>query len=259
MKKNLKTIISLLLIIGLGFGIFWIYNIEKKKVNEENSQTHGASYLPLPSRIVYKNKYNQYKIMNSEDKYFAEVYSLLFNQPVNYTEDRPEFLEENVSFVECTYLVRNTSKEDKRYIFILGDENSELEKKIQFYTKDSKKYKFGENKNYTSKKQVSEIPSDAGFLEERDGVYKTTRAYSNTECKMILQQLNFDIDEELPEVDYENENVIIIMSKYEIKSVETNIGSIRYELGAKSNKYFVNCLIYNKVVNDECIYYSIEE
>ena len=56
---------------------------------------------------------------------------------------------------------------------------------------------------------------------------------------MILQQLNFDIDEELPEVDYENENVIIVMSKYEIKNVETNIGSIKYELGAKSDKYFV--------------------
>ena len=92
-----------------------------------------------------------------------------------------------------------------------------------------------------------------------DGVYKTDRAYSNTECKMILQQLNFDIDEELPEVDYENENVIIVMSKYEIKNVETNIGSIKYELGAKSDKYFVNCLIYSKVVNDGCIYYDIEE
>lgn len=259
MKKVLKTIISLLLIISLDFGIFWIYNIEKKKVNEENAQTQGTSNLPLPSRIVYKNKYNQYKIMNSEDKYFAKVYSLLYNQPADYTEDQTELLEENVSFIECTYIVRDTSKEDKRYIFLLGDKNNELEKSIQFYTKDSKKYEFGKKKSYTSKKQVSKVPSDAGFLEKMDGVYKTDRAYSNTECKMILQQLNFDIDEELPEVDYENENVIIVMSKYEIKNVETNIGSIKYELGAKSDKYFVNCLIYSKVVNDGCIYYDIEE
>lgn len=163
MKKVLKTIISLLLIISLDFGIFWIYNIEKKKVNEENAQTQGASNLPLPSRIVYKNKYNQYKIMNSEDKYFAKVYSLLYNQPADYTEDQTELLEENVSFIECTYIVRDTSKEDKRYIFLLGDKNNELEKSIQFYTKDSKKYEFGKKKSYTSKKQVSKVPSDAGF------------------------------------------------------------------------------------------------
>ena len=43
---------------------------------------------------------------------------------------------ENISFVECTYIVRNPSEEEKNYIFLLGDENSELEKKIQFYTEN---------------------------------------------------------------------------------------------------------------------------
>ena len=73
-----------------------------------------------------------------------------------------------------------------------------------------------------------------------------------------MQELGFDIDEEIPEIE-DDENIIITLSKYEIKSVETNIGNITYELGSKSDKYFANCLIYSKVVNDGCIYYNIDE
>ena len=75
-----------------------------------------------------------------------------------------------------------------------------------------------------------------------------------------MQELGFDSDENIPELnDNYNENIIITLSKYEIKSVETNIGNITYELGSKSDKYFVNCLIYSKVVNDGCIYFNIDE
>lgn len=259
LKKNLKTITSILLLIAIGLGILEIFNIEKKKINEENSQIREASELPLPSKIIYKNKYNKYKVMNSEDKYFAEVYTLLYNQSADYTDDEPELEKENIGFVECTYIVRNPSEEKKNYIFLLGNENSDLEKKIQFYTEDSQEYEFKKEKSYTSKKQVSEIPTDAGFLEQEEGIYKTTRVNNEVEYKMLLQQLGFTIDDELPDVDYDNQNVIIIMSKYEIKNVEANIGNIKYELGTKSDKYFVNCLIYSKVVNDACIYYNIDE
>ena len=135
LKKNLKILISLVLLIIIGFGIYEIFNIEKKIVNEENSQKQNVSELPLPSRIIYKNKYNKYKVMNSEDKYFAEVYTLLYSQSEDYTEDNPELEKENISFVECTYIVRNPSEEDKNYIFLLGDQNSELEKKYNFTLK----------------------------------------------------------------------------------------------------------------------------
>ena len=60
LKKNLKILISLVLLIIIGFGIYEIFNIEKKIVNEENSQKQNVSELPLPSRIIYKNKYNKY-------------------------------------------------------------------------------------------------------------------------------------------------------------------------------------------------------
>ena len=260
LKKNLKILISLVLLIIIEFGIYEIFNIEKKIVNEENSQKQNVSELPLPSRIIYKNKYNKYKVMNSEDKYFAEVYTLLYSQSEDYTEDNPELEKENISFIECTYIVQNPSEGDKNYIFLLGDEKSELEKKIQFYTKDSKDYEFEKAKSYTSKKQVSKIPTDAGFWEQEDGIYKKTVNYNSTEYKSILQELGFDSDENIPELnDNYNENIIITLSKYEIKNVETNIGNITYELGSKSDKYFVNCLIYSKVVNDGCIYFNIDE
>ena len=255
LKRNFKMLISLVLLIIIGFGIYEIFNIEKKIVNEENSQKQKASEIPLPSRIIYKNRYNQYKVMNSEDKYFAEVYTLLYNQLADYTEENSELEKENISFLECTYIVRNPSKEEKNYIFILGNENSELEKKIQFYTEDIKAYEFEKAKSYTSKKQVSKVPTDAGFWKQEEGIYKKTVNYNSTEYKSILQELSFN--EDIPEInDNYNENVIITISKYEIKNVEANIGSIKYELGAKSNKYFVNCLIYSKVVNDGCIYYN---
>lgn len=260
LNKNIKIIISLVLLIAIGFGIFEIFRIEKKSINEEDSQTQKTSKLPLPSRIVYKNKYNKYKIMNSEDKYFAEVYTLLYNQSADYTEDKPELEKENISFIECTYIVQNPSEGDKNYIFLLGDDKSELEKKIQFYTEDSKTYEFEKAKSNTSKKQISKIPTDIKFWEQKDGIYKKTINYNSTEYKSILQELGFDSDKNIPELnDNYNENIIITLSKYEIKNVETNIGNITYELGSKSDKYFVNCLIYSKVVNDGCIYFNIDE
>lgn len=260
LKKNIKIFISLVLLIAIGFGILEVFRIEKKSINEEDSQTQKTSELPLPSRIVYKNKYNKYKIMNSEDKYFAEVYTLLYNQSADYTEDKPELEKENISFIECTYLVQNPSEEDKNYIFLLGDEKSELEKKIQFYTEDSKTYEFEKAKSYTSKKQISKIPTDIKFWEQKEGIYKKTINYNSREYKSILKELGFDPDDGSSEInDNYDENVIITISKYEIKNVETNIGNITYELGSKSDKYFVNCLIYSKVVNDGCIYYNIDE
>ena len=260
LNKNIKIIISLVLLIAIGFGILEVFRIEKKSINEEDSQTQKTSKLPLPSRIVYKNKYNKYKIMNSEDKYFAEVYTLLYNQSADYTEDKPELEKENISFIECTYIVQNPSEGDKNYIFLLGDEKSELEKKIQFYTEDSKTYEFEKAKSDTSKKQISKIPTDIKFWEQKDGIYKKTINYNSTEYKSILQELGFDSDENIPELnDNYNENIIITLSKYEIKNVETNIGNITYELGSKSDKYFVNCLIYSKVVNDGCSYYNIDK
>lgn len=260
LKKNIKIFISLVLLIVIGFGILEIFNIEKKIVKEEDSQNIEKSKLPLPSRIVYKNKYNKYKIMNSEDKYFAEVYTLLYNQSADYTEDKPELEKENISFIECTYIVQNPSEGDKNYIFLLGDDKSELEKKIQFYTEDSKTYEFEKAKSNTSKKQISKIPTDIKFWEQKDGIYKKTINYNSTEYKSILQELGFDSDKNIPELnDNYNENIIITLSKYEIKNVETNIGNITYELGSKSDKYFVNCLIYSKVVNDGCIYFNIDE
>ena len=260
LNKNIKIIISLVLLIAIGFGIFEVFRIEKKSINEEDSQTQKTSKLPLPSRIVYKNKYNKYKIMNSEDKYFAEVYTLLYNQSADYTEDKPELEKENISFIECTYIVQNPSEGDKNYIFLLGDEKSELEKKIQFYTEDSKTYEFEKAKSYTSQKQISKIPTDIKFWEQKEGIYKKTINYNSTEYKSILQELGFEPDDGSSEIDDNyNENIIITLSKYEIKNVETNIGNITYELGSKSDKYFVNCLIYSKVVNDGCIYFNIDE
>lgn len=260
LNKNIKIIISLVLLIAIGFGIFEIFRIEKKSINEEDSQTQKTSKLPLPSRIVYKNKYNQYIILDSEDECFANIYSLLYNRTADYMEDKPELMEENISFIECTYIVQNPSEGDKNYIFLLGDDKSELEKKIQFYTEDSKTYEFEKAKSNTSKKQISKIPTDIKFWEQKDGIYKKTINYNSTEYKSILQELGIDSNNNIPELnDNYNENIIITLSKYEIKNVETNIGNITYELGSKSDKYFVNCLIYSKVVNDGCIYYNIDK
>lgn len=257
LKRNLNIVISIALLIIIGFGIAEIFDIEKKKVNEE-AKMQEASKIPLPSRIIYKNKYNKYKILNSEDKYFAEIYTLLYNTPASYTEEQPELFEENVSFVECNYLVKEPSEEDKNYIFVLENKNSELEKKIQLYTEESQTYEFKKEKSYTAKKQLTKVPTGSGFVEKIDGVYKKSIDYNRAEYKTILQELGFDIDEEIPEIE-DDENIIITLSKYEIKSVETNIGNITYELGSKSDKYFANCLIYSKVVNDGCIYYNIDE
>lgn len=53
LKRNLNIVISIALLIIIGFGIAEIFDIEKKKVNEE-AKMQEASKIPLPSRIISK-------------------------------------------------------------------------------------------------------------------------------------------------------------------------------------------------------------
>ena len=57
---------------------------------------------------------------DSENEYFAKIYSLLYNKMADYEEDKSELMQENISFIECTYIVRKPSKEEKNYILTGG-------------------------------------------------------------------------------------------------------------------------------------------
>ena len=70
---------------------------------------------------------------------------------------------------------------------------------------------YGVSVNCTAKKQLTKVPTGSGFVEKIDGVYKKSIDYNRAEYKTILQELGFDIDEEIPEIE-DDENIIITLS-----------------------------------------------
>lgn len=73
----------------------------------------------------------------------------------------------------------------------------------------------------------------------------------------MLKTLNFKA-QELPKINFNKQNAIIVVSKFEIKEIETNIGNIKYKLGNFLDEYIVNILIVGKIPNTNCIYYEFE-
>lgn len=72
----------------------------------------------------------------------------------------------------------------------------------------------------------------------------------------LMEELNFESNEELTNIDFDKQNVVVILSRYEIKEVKTNIGNMKFEFGNIIDDYSVNIFIVSKVVNTNCLYYN---
>ncbi|MDO4963750.1 MAG: hypothetical protein Q4E75_06635 [bacterium] len=273
--------LALLLLIALS--IYFIYKEETKNIVIPNlSSEEMEEILPIPNRIIYKNDNNEYLILDQySGNVFSYIYSEMYNRVTNkiegkvYSEDEIAKMQENGSFIEFDY---NTKS--KNYVFFLDenevgaikrftdsgqvisthfDNKEKIVKKLKFYERRFEKYDFY-SKSYISSEKLEDFSSNYGITLKRDGVFQTVIEYAeedNMDFLNMLDSLKFKIDEEIPNIDFDKQNVIITISRYDYENIKVNIGNVKYEFGNKNDFYTVNLLVVSKVTNTKCIYYNI--
>lgn len=266
--------------------LFCVYVLEKEE--EELEQKNASllanadeTVLPSPDRIIYKNGKNEYVILYPDTKEYAQIYSELYNRTINtiegkvFSEEEIAKMQEEGSFIEFDYDTKS-----KNFVFMLEEKEigiikrfsdsgqviktslTDLDSLIQTIdelTKNKEKYEFNKEYNYISENKLNEIPSDLGFPQVRVGIYQKMIKSNEDNYKEILTTLNFKTNQELPDINFDKQTLIITISQYEITSVNQNVGNIKYKFGDLSNEYTVNVLVVSKVVNINCIYYNTND
>lgn len=281
-KKCKIIIICSLLCVLIGIMIFIIFQIEMKAEMIENENINLSQYedkLKAPDRIIYKNKHNEYIVIEQKTSEYNQIYYELCNRIETqidgkvYSEDEISEMQNKGSFIELDY---NTASKNVIFMFEekeIGiikrfsdsgqvvqrflEDTDKLIKKLDIITNGSaKKYSFIDPINITSENKISKITEDLNLLDTKvTGVYQKIIKEDNSEYNNMLKKLNFKT-QEIPKINFNKQNVIIVVSRYEIKEIETNIGNIKYKLGNFLDEYIVNTLIVSKIPNTNCIYYE---
>lgn len=283
-KKMLISGICIILLLIISIIIFFIYEMEKEQEQLENQnlgQIADNTTLPVPDRIVYKDSNNKYTIIYSNTSAFTKIYSELYNRLTNIiegkviSENEITQMQEQGSFIEFDY---NTKS--KNFVFMLEEDEigaikrfsdtgqviktsldnvEELVKMTNKLTKQMDKYDFDKTQSYISSTKLIDFPSNLEFVQERSGIYQKIIRYDSEDYKNTLEQLDFKVEGDIPNVDFDKKNVVITISQYKIDSIKQNIGNIKYEFGNLEPNYSVNMLVVSKVVNTNCIYYNISD
>ena len=273
----LTTGICIILLQILVTILLFTYLIEREQEININSTESVIEQeeLPIPDRIVVKDEEGKYEIIQSwSGSEFSDMYSLLYSEMVNtiegkvYQEDEISKMQEQGNFIEFDY---NTKS--KNFVFMLDEEeigvirrfddsgqviktslkNKEILKgMIEEISKKSEKYDFDKSKSYTSITTIETVPTV--FTNKNNGIYQKVVSNNQGEYESILQEINFTLDKELPQIDFERENAIFTISKYKINEITQNVGNLKYNLGEELNSYTINLLVVSKVVNENCIY-----
>lgn len=279
-KVKLSGIFILLLLI-IAIVLFVVYSIESEQEEAESQiWLKQNEILKVPDRIIYKNDKNEYFELNSENKNFATIYTEIFNRIDGIsegkvlTDEEIDNIKENGKFIEFDYYQKS-----KNFIFPLDEEKigmirmltdsgqiaktkldnkDELVKMLNTATRKLEAYKFEKGNSYTSSTVIMDVPTGFAFKQKADGIYQLLIDSNEQAYNSILAQTDFKIDGEMPSIDFSNQNVIVTISKYEIKSIKENIGNIKYKFSTNTGAYKVNILVVSEIVNTSCIYCEIE-
>lgn len=273
----IKKIIYLIIIAFACYGIFYVHKME---IPNDNKVAYNKPDILRPDRMIYKNRNNEYIIINSGTNEYEQIYLELYDRIYKfidgkvYSEDEISNMQDKGSFIEFDY---NTKS--KNFVFMFDEkeigiirrsfgsgqvsqirlENVEqLVKEIDNLTKNNLyRYSFDRTQNYTSENTLEAVAKDLGLSEVKGDIYQRVIENEENLYNEILSKLNFKSKQELPKVDFNKQSVIITVSKFEIDNIKQNIGNVKYEYGKKLDKYIVNLLVVSKVVNVNCIYNNI--
>lgn len=284
-KKIILSVTYIIALLIIGIMLASVFYVKGKEEEIQKSQLGGTltenEYLPVPDRIIYKNGENEYCIMypDGDSDAFDTIFTEISNRVDSIKDgevlddEKINSIKENGKFVELDY---NTKSKNK--IFPLDEENitminmfeeggqvkkttlddkEKLIKKLESITKKLKKYQFEKNNIYISDTKLIDIPSELDFTEKSEGIYQL--AIENEKSyKNAISVTNFNINGNTPTVDFSEENVVMTISRYEIGSIEENIGNIKYKFSSIADAYRVSVLVVSRVVNVNCIYCEVK-
>ena len=283
-KRVMKKFIYIFLLF-LIITLMFVYINRKIYIEKNNTETISKlnENIPIPDRIIYKNKEGKYIIANYDEISFQSIFNELYKLTNNIkegnklSEDEITRLQEESQFVEFDY---NTIS--KNYVFLLKNDkiglikrtndggiiltdafpkSNEIIKIIEKATKKLSKYDFDKTKSYTQKtnKSIDDYPHFLQLEEVERGVYQKVLTNSLSIYNQIIKYFNLSDLKDISEYTTLYENIIITLSEYEIKDVKQNIGNIKYEFSNKSEEFYINITFASKVVNTNCIYYIYDE
>lgn len=278
-----RLVIYIFLLILTFYSIYLLFKIEmKNEKNEINTigKINNEEMLPIPTRIIYKNKKEKYIIIDEEEVEFQKIFNELYRRINNviqgktYSEDEIEKMQEEGCFIEFDY-----NRISKNYVFFLEnsevgvikrtsdggqvivsnlDDKENLINKMEIWTEDCHEYDFKKEKNYTFSNILNNIPLNLEEKEVKPEIYQMMLTnYGKGDFKNICKSLGIETTNDLLNFNLNKETIIITLSKYEIQNVKQNIGNIKYTFGNYQDKYSINILIVSKIVNTNCIYYNI--
>lgn len=286
LKRNIITgiIITIILILAV---IFALTIGEEKEINYdtdpdfmENLSVIG-NRIAEPDRIVYRNENGEYVEFEKDTEEYKKIEAIIGNSIKTFKEYGQPVTQEELdeihskSFVEFDYdtISKNycipLNKEDNSVVIKLADtggnvfsdniENiNKIKQALEDLARGNKKYELT-YKEEISKNTFEEIEYNKieNFKEiSYNGIYqaKIDNIEEYNEYKEIFQ---ISIDEEITEKTFENNMIILTLSRLPEINVQVNVGNIKYtydKLNDTNYNYNIHVLVVSKIVNTDCIY-----
>lgn len=282
-NKIIKYIgLSILILIAILCGyIFYIENgklfFETKVIVPQND------LLPTADRIIYKDDNSNYYVCTPKDKLFNTLFSEIsyrvdmISTSQNITDEEIEDIKNNGKFIELDYNTKSKNKifplEEKEIGMInMKDSGGQIVKRglvdkndfIKIFEKNKKhltQSKFEEGQIYTSINTFPDLKAEqiSGFISKRNGIYQRVVS-SDEELEEVCKKYDFlSNDIKVENIDFDEKNVVVIVTYYNINKIEEKIGSLRFYFKDLSSNYNVNLYVTSKIPNINCIYCEIED
>ncbi len=271
--KSLIIIAIVFVIIFIGMIIFTIF----KPV--ENS-TNTVQYFDTPDRIVYKKKAKDeyYVFKPNEDSYKNIINQLKqciegIGEGNRITQEELIKIEKEENYIELDY-----DTISKNYLILYEKDNfnvikrttnggivvrnniikkEQLKQVIEKEIKDKQYYQMSYNKEYKVQNeiQIDEVESNTQLKRYETGVYGIKVQDSKT-LNDLISKYQLETEENIPENIFNNADVMIMFSKWDISKIDTRIGGITYYFTGNSrfNTYIVDIFVASKAINTNCIY-----
>ncbi len=249
---------------------------EKKIIVPQND------LLPIADRIIYKDGDSNYYIITPKDKVFNTLFSEIsyrvdmISTSQTITDEEIEQIKNKEKFIEIDYNTKSKNKifplEEKEIGMInMKDSGGEIVKRgvvdkeafIKVLEKNKRNltpYKFEKGKNHTSINTFPDLKAEQleGFISKKNGIYQ--KVINNTEeLEEIYNKFDFSSDIEISDINFDEKNVVAIVTYYNIEKVEEKIGSLRFYFKDLAWKYNVSLYVTSKIPNINCTYCEIED
>lgn len=276
LKKHKIPIIVVIIILILIIGIFIFIQIKQK----EEEQTNYTQYFETPDRIVYKQKgLDSYYVFSSDQEDYTELLDQLIacidgvSQGKEISKGAIEQIEQEENYIELDY---NTIS--KNYIIAYEKENynvikrtdnggilveqtiqhkQELQKLIKEKIKQKEAYHMSDYEEYISNAEITQeqIEENNDLKSYENNIY-SKKIETHQELDDFIERYSINPAKEIPDTTFEHSEIIAIISKYDIESVEKRIGGLTfYFTGTNtSSTYNVHLYAVSKAINTNCIY-----